>query len=119
MQADWPEVESDLNAALAINPKRADLLVLRASARHAQNRTADARADVEAALKLAPKNAEAMVERGSIRRDGGDWIGARQDFQAALALNPTAETEDTAKRNIAALDAASKASPPKPFLKKK
>ena len=119
MQADWPEVESDLNAALAINPKRADLLVLRASARHAQNRTADARADVEAALKLVPKNAEAMVERGSIRRDSGDWAGARQDFQAALALNPAAETEDAAKRNIAALDAASKASPPKPLVKKK
>ena len=32
MQKDWREVESDLNAALALQPKRADLLVLRASA---------------------------------------------------------------------------------------
>jgi tetratricopeptide (TPR) repeat protein len=120
MQADWPEVESDLNAALAINPKRADLLVLRASARHAQNRVADARADVETALKLAPKNAEAMVERGSIRRDSGDWTGARQDFQAALTLNPAAETEDAARRNLAALDMAEKKQPPaKPVAKKK
>ncbi|HWY61136.1 MAG TPA: tetratricopeptide repeat protein [Rhizomicrobium sp.] len=119
MQSDWPEVESDLNAALAINARRPDLLVLRASARHAQNHIIDARADVEAALKLSPKNAEAMVERGSIRRDSGDLPGARQDFQTALGLGPAPETADAAKRNIAALDAASMTSLPKPLVKPK
>ena len=112
MQADWPAVESDLNAALAIQPKRADLLVLRASARHAQNRIADARADAEAALALSPHNGEVLVERGAIKRDSGDLKGARADFQAVLASNPSAATADAARRNIAALDAAAKASAP-------
>ena len=121
MEDDWPSVESDLNAALAIQPKRADLLVLRASARDAQNRFGDARGDVEAALRIAPKNPDALVERGSIKRDSGDLNGARADFQAALALGPSGETRDAAQRNLAALDAAAKPSPPpvKPPLKKK
>jgi tetratricopeptide (TPR) repeat protein len=108
MQADWPAVESDLNAALAVAPRRSDLLVLRASARHAQNHIADARADVEAALALSAHDGEALVERGAIKRDSGDLKGARLDFQAALAANPAAETADAARRNIAALDAAAK-----------
>lgn len=124
MQADWPEVESDLNAALSIAPRRADLLLLRASARHAQNHIADARADVDSALKLSPKNADGMVERGSLKRDSGDLPGARQDFQAALALDPGTQTQDAARRNLAALDAAakgltSKTLAAKPVLKKK
>ncbi len=117
MQADWASVESDLNAALAIAPKRADLLVLRASARAAQNRLGDARSDAEAALQLAPRNPDALVERGSIRRDTGDLNGARTDFQAALALDPSAETRDSAERNLAALDQAAKAPPAKPSVK--
>ncbi len=119
MQADWVSVESDLNAALAIQPKRGDLLVLRASARHAQNHIADARKDVEAALALSSRDGEALVERGAIRRDSGDLKGARLDFQAALETNPGAETADAARRNIAALDAATKMPPVKPALKKK
>jgi tetratricopeptide (TPR) repeat protein len=119
MQADWGEVESDLNAALAINARRPDLLLLRASARHAQNHIADAKADIEASLSLSPKNPDALVERGSIRRDSGDFKGARADFQAALALKPPAQTEDAARRNLAALDVAEKTSAPKPAAKKK
>ena len=113
MQSDWPAVESDLNAALAIQPRRPDLLVLRASARHAQNHIADARSDVEAALAISARNGEALVERGAIKRDSGDFKGARADFQAALAVNPPAETADAARRNIAALDAAAKVPPAK------
>ena len=79
MQADWPAVESDLNAALAIQPRRPDLLVLRASARHAQNHIADARADVEAALAAfaarcrspggarQPSNATAAISKARAR----------------------------------------------------
>ena len=111
MQADWPAVESDLNAALAIAPNRPDLLVLRASARHAQNHIADARADVEAALALSSRDGEALVERGALKRDSGDLKGARADFQAALETGPSAETADAARRNIAALDAMAKTSP--------
>jgi tetratricopeptide (TPR) repeat protein len=119
MQADWPAVESDLNAALAIQPKRVDLLVLRASARHAQNHIADARADVEAALMLSSHDAEALVERGAIKRDSGDLKGARADFQAVLGSKPSVATADAATRNIAALDAMAKTLPVKPAPKKK
>jgi tetratricopeptide (TPR) repeat protein len=106
MQSDWGSVESDLNAALAIAPRRADFLVLRASSRHAQHHITEARADLQAALALEPKNAEALVERGAIERDTNDFLHARADFQAALALHPGPETQDAAKRNLAALDAA-------------
>jgi tetratricopeptide (TPR) repeat protein len=119
MQADWGAVESDLNAALAISPRRSDLLVLRASARHAENHIADAKADIETSLSLSPKNPDALVERGSIRRDSGDFKGARADFQAALALKPPAQTEDAARRNLAALDMAEKKPTIKPAAKKK
>ncbi|HVZ28256.1 MAG TPA: hypothetical protein VG798_06330 [Rhizomicrobium sp.] len=109
MQSDWGEVESDLNAALALAPRRADFLVLRASARHARHRITEARADVQQALALEPRNAEALVERGSIERDTGDFAHARADFQAALASRPAPETADAARRNLAALDAATRA----------
>lgn len=113
MQADWPAVEADLNAALALDGRRPDLLVLRASARHALNQITAARADIQSALALQPKNAQALVERGAIERDTGDFTHARSDFQAALALKPPAETADSAKRNLAALDVAEKAAPKK------
>jgi tetratricopeptide (TPR) repeat protein len=113
MQADWPNVEADLTAALAINARRADLLVLRASARHALNQITGARADIKDALALAPKNPEALVERGALERDTGDFAHARSDFQAALTLKPSGATEDSARRNLAALDAAEKAAPRK------
>ncbi len=113
MQSDWPEVESDLNAALAISPRRPDLLVLRASARHAQHQMADARSDIQAALAMQPKNPEALVERGSIERDTGDFIHARADFQAALTVKAGGQTQDAARRNLAALDAAQKPAPKK------
>jgi tetratricopeptide (TPR) repeat protein len=108
MQDDWPAVEADLNAALALQPRRVDLLVLRASARNAQNRFREARSDVDAALQLSPRNADAMMERGSIKRDSGDLKGARADFQAALGLNPSAATREQAQRNLAILDEAAK-----------
>lgn len=120
MQADWPEVESDLTAALSLAPRRADLLILRASARHAQKHMADARKDIEAALALSPKNPEGLVERGSIRRDSGDLNGARQDFQLVLALKAAPQTLEAARRNLAALEKAGKGAPQsKPVPKKK
>jgi tetratricopeptide (TPR) repeat protein len=117
MQSDWTNVEADLTAALALNARRPDLLVLRASARHALHQITGARADIQAALALSPRNPEGLVERGAIERDTGDFTHARADFQAALTFKPGAETEDAARRNLAALDAAEKAA--KPASKKK
>src|SRR6201996_1537899 len=50
MVKNWHEVDLDLNAALQINPRRADLLVLRASARRALRRFDEAHADIDTAL---------------------------------------------------------------------
>jgi len=93
--------------------------VLRASARDAQNRFADARSDIEAALQLSSRNADAIMERGSIKRDSGDLKGARIDFQAALTMNPSAATREAAQRNLAALDAAAQPPPKLVPIKKK
>ena len=112
MQSDWPDVESDLNAALSLSPNRIDLLVLRASARRAQNLLTEARADIQSALAISPGNPDAMLERGSIERDSGNFVKARADFQSTLKLRPSPQTEDAAQRNLAALDAAQKAATP-------
>jgi tetratricopeptide (TPR) repeat protein len=107
-EMDWKDVEADLNAALSLAPKRADLLVLRASARHALGNLVTARADADWALMLKPNMTEALVERGSIARDRGDMRSARADFQAVLKQGQAGEAADTARRNLAALDAADK-----------
>jgi tetratricopeptide (TPR) repeat protein len=118
-EMDWKSAEADLNAALSLAPKRADLLVLRASARHAQGNLVTAQNDVDWALMLKPNMAEALVERGSIARDRGDMKSARADFQAVLKQGQAGEAADTARRNLAALDAADKkAAAAKPPLKK-
>ena len=70
---------------------RADLLVLRASARRALKRYAPARDDIEAALKLKPGDGAALVERGVLRRQLGDIGGARRDFQTALKSDAAVE----------------------------
>ena len=108
LQKDWHAAEADMNAALAIAPKRADLLLLRAGARHALRETGLARADVDAALAQKPNDPGALVERGSIAADNGDLLAARMDFQAALKYGAKDQVAEAARRNLAALDAASK-----------
>jgi len=99
MRRDWQEVVLDLNAALQLSPRRADLLVLRASARRALKNYQDALADTEAALKLSPGDGSALVERGLLRRQLGDMGGARRDFQAALKTASGSVAEE-AKANL-------------------
>ena len=102
MRRDWHEVDLDLNAALQVSPRRADLLVLRASARRALKRFDDASADLEAALKIKPGDGNALVERGLLRRQLGDIGGARRDFQTALkTASGVAATE--ARENLEGL----------------
>jgi tetratricopeptide (TPR) repeat protein len=99
MRRDWQEVVLDLNAALQLSPRRADLLVLRASARRALKRYQDANADIEAALKLRPGDGDALVERGLLRRQLGDLGGARRDFEAAQKSG-SASAAAQAKENL-------------------
>ena len=60
MRHDWHEVDLDLNAALQLSPRRADLLVLRASARRALVQYAEANADIEAGAAACGAWAMAM-----------------------------------------------------------
>jgi hypothetical protein len=66
---------------LSIDPNRADVLVLRASARHAEGKKAEARADIDKALDIYPDYPEALLERGAMKAEGGDVAGARADWQ--------------------------------------
>ncbi len=106
MQKDWKSVEADLNAALEIQPRRVDFLILRASALTALGKLREARDDADAALKLKPNSAEALVQRGDIARRAGDVGSARRDFQAALKIAGDGEAADTARSELSLLDDA-------------
>jgi tetratricopeptide (TPR) repeat protein len=105
LRQDWPKAESDLSAALLVNPDRADLYVLRGSARHAMGRRADALADFDRALRLQPANADALVERGSMRLESGDSVGATGDWQGAIRFAPGSEAAATARQRLDAIGA--------------
>jgi regulator of sirC expression with transglutaminase-like and TPR domain len=112
MHGDWDGAESDLTIALAGDPERADLLVLRASAYHAMGKKTEALADIAHALDILPSYPEALLERGSIRLENGDLAGARSDWQTVAAKASDAAQAATARERLQQLDAA--AAPPKP-----
>jgi len=87
---------------LLVSPDRADLFVLRGSARHAMGRKADARSDFDRALRLQPGNADALVERGTMKFEAGDAAGARADWQAAMAAAPGSPAAQSAQQDLAA-----------------
>jgi len=106
MLKDWNGADADLSAALARDADRSDLLVLRASARHAAGHKQEARADIEKALSIFPGYGDALVERGAMKFEDGDAKGARVDWQqvvkaaprsraAALANEYLTETDDS------------------------
>ena len=107
MQQDWGGAEDDLGAALLKDQNRVDLLVLRASARWALNRKTDAATDILRALELYPNYPAALVERGRMKYTAGDKNGARADWKKAAS--GTGDAAEAARRNLAALDAESKA----------
>ncbi len=113
MRKNWSEVVLDLNAALALAPYRADLLVLRASAHRALKQLPAAHDDLTAALAMR-RDAGALVERGLLRRDLGDMGGARADFRAALAAKPSAAVAAQARDQLDVLAEDEPAKPVKP-----
>ncbi|MBV9542032.1 MAG: tetratricopeptide repeat protein [Alphaproteobacteria bacterium] len=84
-----------------VSPGRADLLVLRGSARHALGRKPEARADFDAALRIQPRNADALVERGVVRLESADSVGARADWQAAISIAPGSAAAQSAQLHLA------------------
>jgi tetratricopeptide (TPR) repeat protein len=115
-----------LTVVLSGDPQRVDVLVLRASARHAQGRKAEARADIDQALALYQDYPDALLERGEMKAETGDNAGALADWQRVIATQPTGEAARTAKAHIAELQAPKPpvtapppAKPAKPAAKKK
>jgi len=101
---DWSGAEADLSAVIAQDANRADLLVLRASARWAMNKKTDAASDIVRALEVYPDYPPALVERGKMKYSAGDSNGARKDWQKA-ASSGHGETAAEAKRFLADLQA--------------
>ncbi len=97
---DWKGAEADLNAVLLQDQNRADLLVLRASTRWAQNKKADAASDIVRALEVYPDYPPALLERGKMKYSAGDVGGASKDWQRA-ATSGQGETAAEAKRFLA------------------
>ncbi len=97
---DWRGADADLSAALVQDQNRADLLVLRASARWAMNRKVDAATDIVRALEVYPDYPAALLERGKMKYSAGDIGGARHDWQKAAATGQ-GETAVDARRYLA------------------
>lgn len=97
---DWRGADADLSAALVQDQNRADLLVLRASARWAMNRKVDAATDIVRALEVYPDYPAALLERGKMKYSAGDIGGARHDWQKAAATGQ-GETAADARRYLA------------------
>jgi tetratricopeptide (TPR) repeat protein len=97
---DWRGADADLSAALVQDQNRADLLVLRASARWALDRKADSATDIVRALEVYPDYPPALLERGKLKYSAGDTAGARKDWQKAAASG-RGETAAEARRYLA------------------
>ncbi|MBU6298416.1 MAG: hypothetical protein KGJ79_10785 [Alphaproteobacteria bacterium] len=108
MMKDWSGANNDLSAALVKDQNRADLLVLRASARWALGRKADAATDIVRALQLYPDYPAALVERGMMKFSVDDKEGARADWKKAASQPGGGAAVEEARRNLAALGPESK-----------
>jgi tetratricopeptide (TPR) repeat protein len=104
----WSGAFDDLTAVIALDPDRADIYVLRASALHAEGKRQQARVDVDHALQIYPGYPEALLERGAMRMETGDIAGARADWQQAAHEAPDSNAGQTARARLATIGAAHK-----------
>lgn len=111
---DWSGAETDLTKLLTLDGDRADAWVLRASARHAESRRAEASADIAHALAVYPGYPEALVERGTMKLEAGDAAGARADWQAVIHAAPNGDAATAARQHLADMAATPPAAPAKP-----
>ena len=103
---DWSGAESDLTRLLQLDGDRADAWVLRASARHAEGRRAEASADIAHALAVYPDYPEALVERGTMKLESGDANGARADWQTVIHDAPNGDAANAARQHLADMTTA-------------
>ena len=114
---DWSGAESDLTKLLTLDGDRADAWVLRASARHAEGRRAEAGADIAHALAVYPDYPEALVERGTMKLETGDASGARADWQTVIHAAPNGDAANAARQHLADMTVTPPAAPAKPAKK--
>ena len=102
-QAQWQKAIAELDLALALDPVRTDVLVLRAAARRGLGALALARADIDLALERDAENADALLERGILRSMAGEETGARGDWITVIRIDPTGPSGRAAQANLAAM----------------
>jgi tetratricopeptide (TPR) repeat protein len=102
---DYVTAVDGLSRALALDPSRADILVLRAAANRLWGRLDSALDDVDRAINADPDNAEALLERGVLRQRRDNPDGARADWMRVVALAPESQAADLATQDLALLDA--------------
>lgn len=90
----------DLDRAVAQAPGRAEIFVLRASARRHLDQPEEAGADLDRAFALAPGDREALLERGNLRLMTGDAEGAANDWRQLIAVYPDSPAAEVAGRNL-------------------
>lgn len=109
----WAAID-DLNAALDVDGKRTDALVLRAAAyRHIDSGNAVDLAldDVNRAIGIDARFADAYLERGTLYAMKGDYAGARQDWAKTQELAPGGFAAQQAKANVEQLDKLTNTAP--------
>ena len=99
----WEAID-DLNEAEGLAPKRADILIFRASAYRYVDALELAAEDIRRGLALDPDNVEGLLESGIIKRLSGDPEGARADWLKVVTLAGATPAADAARENLAQLD---------------
>ncbi len=80
--------EREASDGLAVFPTVYDLSEIRARARLAQNKMADALADAESVVQVAPRYGRAFATRAAVKLAMKDLTGARADADKAIELDP-------------------------------
>jgi tetratricopeptide (TPR) repeat protein len=85
---DFANAFADLDRAIALEPKNAELYYDRALWRLASRAPANVGADIETALRLKPDYANALILRAHMRLATGEMDKAGADFDAAVKAAP-------------------------------
>jgi tetratricopeptide (TPR) repeat protein/transglutaminase-like putative cysteine protease len=88
LNVDIDTAVADCDAALKLEPSRADILDSRAFAKLRLGAIDDAIADYDAALKIAPRLPASLFGRAIARAQKGEHASARLDLAAARKLSP-------------------------------
>ena len=99
----WEAVD-DLDKAYALDRRRTDVLVLRASAYRRLEAVELALDDLNRALEIDPGYPEGLLERGIVHRMMGNDDAARQDWNRIVSTVPGTPAAEIARRNLDILE---------------